>query len=334
MFRGTLTPDQRLSARGRQARPDAQRRRRRSWRTTIPSGVAEPSRADEFLTQTLKSALALVDVRVLDHLVVAPGDGRLVRRAGSAVSAARSRVPRPRARVCGARRDRRRCAERAPRRGSPRWRASASAEPPRSASASCSPWPSAASCRCARRRPAPSHAPRPERRCRASVSATKPRCCRNRFPTSSTSSRCSRPTTRCRSGVASIGPEVVRKLRRGVWALQARARSARPAPRRGARALSRPSCATARPGLRCVRIVHGKGLGSPGREPVLKGKVQHWLVQRDEVLAFTQARAADGGHGALIVLLQPVTRFGTRRVTDPPRSPLQRRRRTRRRACD
>jgi DNA repair protein RadC len=36
-----------------------------------PSGAAEPSRADEFLTQTLKSALALVDVRVLDHLVVA-----------------------------------------------------------------------------------------------------------------------------------------------------------------------------------------------------------------------------------------------------------------------
>jgi DNA repair protein RadC len=36
-----------------------------------PSGVAEPSRADEFLTQTLKSALSLVDVRVLDHLVVA-----------------------------------------------------------------------------------------------------------------------------------------------------------------------------------------------------------------------------------------------------------------------
>ncbi|MBZ0299795.1 MAG: DNA repair protein RadC [Anaerolineae bacterium] len=36
-----------------------------------PSGVAEPSRADEMLTQTLKSALALVDVRVLDHLIVA-----------------------------------------------------------------------------------------------------------------------------------------------------------------------------------------------------------------------------------------------------------------------
>ena len=41
-----------------------------------PSGLAEPSRADEYLTQTLKSALALVDVRVLDHLVV--GQGQVV----------------------------------------------------------------------------------------------------------------------------------------------------------------------------------------------------------------------------------------------------------------
>jgi DNA repair protein RadC len=39
-----------------------------------PSGAAEPSRADEFLTQMLKSALALVDVRVLDHFVLAGGD--------------------------------------------------------------------------------------------------------------------------------------------------------------------------------------------------------------------------------------------------------------------
>ncbi len=38
-----------------------------------PSGAAEPSRADEYLTQTLKSALGLVDVRVLDHLVVGSG---------------------------------------------------------------------------------------------------------------------------------------------------------------------------------------------------------------------------------------------------------------------
>ena len=58
-------------------------------------------------------------------------------------------------------------------------------------------------------------------------------------------------------------------------------------------------------GLRCVRVVHGKGNGSPGREPVLKAKVKTWLVQKNEVIAFTQARASDGGAGALLVLLRP-----------------------------
>jgi DNA-nicking Smr family endonuclease len=56
-------------------------------------------------------------------------------------------------------------------------------------------------------------------------------------------------------------------------------------------------------GLRCVRIVHGKGLSSPGREPVLKRLVLGWLSQRREVLAFCQARAAEGGAGAVVVLL-------------------------------
>ncbi|MCF8151389.1 MAG: Smr/MutS family protein [Sulfuritalea sp.] len=56
-------------------------------------------------------------------------------------------------------------------------------------------------------------------------------------------------------------------------------------------------------GFRCVRIVHGKGLSSPGREPVLKGLVLGWLSQRREVLAFCQARAAEGGAGAVVVLL-------------------------------
>jgi len=53
-------------------------------------------------------------------------------------------------------------------------------------------------------------------------------------------------------------------------------------------------------------VVHGKGLGSPGRTPVLKGRVQRWLVQKREVLAFVQARPAEGGAGALVVLLVPV----------------------------
>jgi DNA-nicking Smr family endonuclease len=51
-------------------------------------------------------------------------------------------------------------------------------------------------------------------------------------------------------------------------------------------------------------VVHGKGLGSPGKAPVLKSRVHSWLVQKQEVLAFVQAKPADGGGGALVVLLQ------------------------------
>ena len=57
-------------------------------------------------------------------------------------------------------------------------------------------------------------------------------------------------------------------------------------------------------GHRCVRVVHGKGLRSPGREPVLKKLVLGWLAQKKEVLAFCQARAAEGGAGAVVLLLQ------------------------------
>ena len=56
-------------------------------------------------------------------------------------------------------------------------------------------------------------------------------------------------------------------------------------------------------GLRCLRVVHGKGHGSPGREPVLKAKVHRWLAQRHEVIAFAQAAGPQGGAGAVIVLL-------------------------------
>ncbi len=56
--------------------------------------------------------------------------------------------------------------------------------------------------------------------------------------------------------------------------------------------------------IRCVRIVHGKGNGSMNRLPVLKGKVNHWLRQRDEILAFSSARQVDGGTGAVYVLLR------------------------------
>jgi DNA-nicking Smr family endonuclease len=62
-------------------------------------------------------------------------------------------------------------------------------------------------------------------------------------------------------------------------------------------------------GLRCVRVIHGKGLCSKNREPVLKLKTANWLMQREDVLAFCQARQHDGGSGALIVLLKAAGRM-------------------------
>jgi DNA-nicking Smr family endonuclease len=100
-----------------------------------------------------------------------------------------------------------------------------------------------------------------------------------------------------------LGGDVLARLRRGHWSIQ-RQLDLHGATRDAAReALADFLRRAARDGLRCVRVIHGKGHGSPGREPVLKGKVRAWLVQRDEVLAFVQARASDGGHGAVIVLL-------------------------------
>ncbi len=54
----------------------------------------------------------------------------------------------------------------------------------------------------------------------------------------------------------------------------------------------------------CLRVIHGKGRGSRGGQPILKVKVNHWLRQRDEVLAFSTARAIDGGTGAIYVLVK------------------------------
>jgi DNA-nicking Smr family endonuclease len=55
-----------------------------------------------------------------------------------------------------------------------------------------------------------------------------------------------------------------------------------------------------------VRIIHGKGLGSKNKAPVLRNKVKSWLMQKDEVLAFCQARQVDGGSGAVVVLLKSI----------------------------
>lgn len=97
---------------------------------------------------------------------------------------------------------------------------------------------------------------------------------------------------------------VIRKLRRGLYAIEdeldlhghtvAQARERLDGFLRDARGL----------GKRCVRIIHGKGKSSEGKLPVLKGKVNAWLRQKDEVLAFCSARPTDGGTGAVYVLLK------------------------------
>ncbi|MDO8374460.1 MAG: Smr/MutS family protein [Polaromonas sp.] len=100
-----------------------------------------------------------------------------------------------------------------------------------------------------------------------------------------------------------MGPDVVRKLRRGGWSIQ-RQLDLHGLRREDARdALSAFIREAHKAGMRCVRVVHGKGLGSPGKTPVLKGRVQSWLIQKQEVIAFVQARPAEGGAGALVVLL-------------------------------
>ncbi len=57
-------------------------------------------------------------------------------------------------------------------------------------------------------------------------------------------------------------------------------------------------------GVRCVRIIHGKGLRSAGGEPVLKGRVRAHLARHPAVLAFVEPHAPDGGSGAVLVLLE------------------------------
>jgi DNA-nicking Smr family endonuclease len=103
-----------------------------------------------------------------------------------------------------------------------------------------------------------------------------------------------------------VGQDVTERLRKGHWSMQ------RQVDLHGLRtdearlALTEFIREAHRHGVRCIRVVHGKGLGSPGKTPVLKDKVHRWLVQKEEVIAFVQAPPSQGGAGALLVLLQPV----------------------------
>lgn len=108
---------------------------------------------------------------------------------------------------------------------------------------------------------------------------------------------------------AGVGSDVVRKLRKGHWQVQdeldlhgMRRDTAR--DQLGdflARAVTRK--------LRCVCIIHGKGLGSAGGEPVLRSMVHSWLEQKPDVIAFCAANVDGRSHGAVIVLLKAALAF-------------------------
>ena len=97
---------------------------------------------------------------------------------------------------------------------------------------------------------------------------------------------------------------VLTDLRRGRWVVQGEL-DLHGLTRDEARAsLAQFIALSLQQGRRCLRVIHGKGHGSPGRMPVLKHLSRGWLAQREDILAFCQARPHDGGDGALLVLLQ------------------------------
>ena len=105
----------------------------------------------------------------------------------------------------------------------------------------------------------------------------------------------------CRPG---LQHNVLRKLRRGHYAVEGELdlHGMRVAEARQALSTFLHNALTLQ--LKTVRIIHGKGNGSRNKQPVLKGKVNNWLRQRIEVLAFCSARPVDGGTGAVYVLLR------------------------------
>jgi len=111
------------------------------------------------------------------------------------------------------------------------------------------------------------------------------------------------------AGMAWFAPDMAadtpRRLQRGQWSVQARIdlHGMRVDAAREALFAFLADCLAHR--VRCVRVIHGKGYGSAGAEPVLREKTPAWLMQHAGVCAFVQAPPAEGGTGALLALLRP-----------------------------
>ena len=101
-----------------------------------------------------------------------------------------------------------------------------------------------------------------------------------------------------------LGTDILSKLRRGRWSVQGELDLHGLNTDESRDALADFLLEARTRGLRCVRVIHGKGLTSPNKEPVLKGKVRKWLAHWDDVLAYCEAPRHAGGGGAVLILLR------------------------------
>jgi DNA-nicking Smr family endonuclease len=98
--------------------------------------------------------------------------------------------------------------------------------------------------------------------------------------------------------------DILGKLRRGQWSVQAELDLHGLNSDEARDTLADFLAESRHLGFRCVRVIHGKGLTSPNKEPVLKGKVRRWLANWGDVLAYTEAPRHAGGGGAVLILLR------------------------------
>lgn len=112
----------------------------------------------------------------------------------------------------------------------------------------------------------------------------------------------------CRPG---ISQEVVKKLRRGAWIVQAQLDLHGMRREEAREALAEFIRESVKRGLRCLRVIHGKGLGSIGKEPILKGKVRAWLTQKAEVIAFVRRVRTTAARGPCSCCCSRAARRGT-----------------------
>jgi len=96
----------------------------------------------------------------------------------------------------------------------------------------------------------------------------------------------------------------LRKLRRGAWPVQDSLDLHGSTGEAARKLLQQFLHEATNRGLRCVLVIHGKGLNSKDGEAVLRKLARHWLVQHPQVLAFCNAQPRDGGSGAVVVLLK------------------------------